>query len=144
MRRFDMRGGAAQQAPKPTGVDQAEALTAFIISTLQAEMYIAYLCRTKITYHPAQSPTSAAVLVEPIVRMGSTMEELMRKRLKEKQDAYDAEWDNGRGSHHPDFDPAVRERAHELMCWHRPALPPALAALCTHCAMSCSASESAA
>lgn len=29
--------------------------------------------------------------------MGSTMDELMRKRLKEKQDAYEAEWDGGRG-----------------------------------------------
>jgi hypothetical protein len=35
------------------------------------------------------------------------METLMQKRLKEKQDAYDAQWDNGNGSHHPDYDPAA-------------------------------------
>lgn len=29
----------------------------------------------------------------------------MRKRQKEKEDAYEAQWDNGRGSHHPDYDP---------------------------------------
>lgn len=39
--------------------------------------------------------------------MGSTMETLMQKRLKEKQDAYDAQWDNGNGSHHPDYNPTV-------------------------------------
>lgn len=33
------------------------------------------------------------------------MEELMRKRQKEKDDAYEAQWDNGQGSHHPDYDP---------------------------------------
>jgi hypothetical protein len=31
----------------------------------------------------------------------------MRRRLKEKQDAYDAQWNNGLGSHHPDYDPAA-------------------------------------
>lgn len=39
--------------------------------------------------------------------MGSTMETLMQKRLKEKQDAYDAQWDNGNGSHHPEYDPTA-------------------------------------
>lgn len=29
----------------------------------------------------------------------------MRKRQKAKDDAYEAQWDNGNGSHHPDFDP---------------------------------------
>lgn len=29
----------------------------------------------------------------------------MRKRQKEKDDAYEAQWENGRGSHHPDYDP---------------------------------------
>lgn len=29
----------------------------------------------------------------------------MAKRLKQKQEAYDAQWDNGKGSHHPDYDP---------------------------------------
>ena len=29
----------------------------------------------------------------------------MRKRQKEAAAAYDAVWDGGRGSHHPDFDP---------------------------------------
>ena len=29
----------------------------------------------------------------------------MRKRQKEKEDAYEAQWDSGRGSHHPDYDP---------------------------------------
>ena len=33
------------------------------------------------------------------------MEEIMRKRQKEKDDAYEVQWDNGRGSHHPDYDP---------------------------------------
>lgn len=37
--------------------------------------------------------------------MGSTLDDLMRKRAQEKAAAYEAEWDNGRGSHHPDFDP---------------------------------------
>lgn len=33
----------------------------------------------------------------------------MRKRQKEAEDAYEAMWDNGKGSHHPDYDPdAVR------------------------------------
>jgi hypothetical protein len=31
----------------------------------------------------------------------------MRRRLKEKHDAYDAQWNNGLGSHHPDYDPTV-------------------------------------
>jgi hypothetical protein len=31
----------------------------------------------------------------------------MQKRLKEKKDAYDAQWDNGNGSHHPDYDPTA-------------------------------------
>ena len=29
----------------------------------------------------------------------------MRKRQKEAAAAYEAMWDEGRGSHHPDFDP---------------------------------------
>ena len=33
----------------------------------------------------------------------------MRKRQKEKDDAYEAQWDNGQGSHHPDFDPHVQD-----------------------------------
>ena len=33
------------------------------------------------------------------------MEEIMKKRQKEADDAYEAQWDNGRGSHHPDYDP---------------------------------------
>ena len=36
------------------------------------------------------------------------MEDIMRKRQKEKDDAYEAQWDNGRGSHHPDYDPYVQ------------------------------------
>lgn len=33
----------------------------------------------------------------------------MRKRQKEAEEAYEAMWDNGKGSHHPDYDPeAVR------------------------------------
>lgn len=39
--------------------------------------------------------------------MGSTLADLMRRRQEEKQAAYDAQWDGGRGSHHPDFDPTV-------------------------------------
>ncbi len=37
--------------------------------------------------------------------MGSTMEDLMRRRAKEKADAYEAQWNGGLGSHHPDYDP---------------------------------------
>lgn len=33
------------------------------------------------------------------------MEEIMRKRQKALDDAYEAQWDGGRGSHHPDYDP---------------------------------------
>ncbi len=33
------------------------------------------------------------------------MEEIMKKRQKEADDAYEAMWDGGRGSHHPDYDP---------------------------------------
>ena len=29
----------------------------------------------------------------------------MKKRQKEADDAYEAMWDGGRGSHHPDYDP---------------------------------------
>lgn len=29
----------------------------------------------------------------------------MNKRQKEKDEAYEAQWDNGQGSHHPDYDP---------------------------------------
>ncbi|EIE27124.1 ankyrin [Coccomyxa subellipsoidea C-169] len=32
----------------------------------------------------------------------------MKKRQKEADDAYEAQWDNGRGSHHPDYDPYAR------------------------------------
>eukprot|EP00775_Hariotina_reticulata_P008134 gene8134-8328_t len=39
--------------------------------------------------------------------MGSTMEELMRRRLREKQEAYDNQWNHGLGSHHPDYDPTA-------------------------------------
>lgn len=39
--------------------------------------------------------------------MGSTMEEIMRKRQKEAADAYEQQWNNGLGSHHPDYDPDV-------------------------------------
>lgn len=35
------------------------------------------------------------------------MEEIMRKRQKEADDAYEAQWDGGRGSHHPDYDPTA-------------------------------------
>lgn len=31
----------------------------------------------------------------------------MRKRQKEISDAYEAQWDNGKGSHHPDYDPTI-------------------------------------
>lgn len=32
----------------------------------------------------------------------------MKKRQKEADDAYEAQWDNSRGSHHPDYDPYAR------------------------------------
>lgn len=39
----------------------------------------------------------------------------MRKRIAEAAAAYDACWDSGKGSHHPDYDPASeREREREL------------------------------
>ena len=38
----------------------------------------------------------------------------MRKRVAEAAAAYDACWDHGRGSHHPDDDPAASERGREL------------------------------
>ena len=31
----------------------------------------------------------------------------MRKRQKEADDAYEAQWNGGKGSHHPDYDPSV-------------------------------------
>ena len=31
----------------------------------------------------------------------------MKKRQKEAADAYEAMWDDGRGSHHPDYDPTA-------------------------------------
>lgn len=50
--------------------------------------------------------------------MGSTMEALMQKRLKEKQDAYDAQWADGSGSHHPDYDPTVTgPKVHKASGW---------------------------
>ncbi|KDD76941.1 hypothetical protein H632_c60p3 [Helicosporidium sp. ATCC 50920] len=33
------------------------------------------------------------------------MEEIMKKRQKALDDAYEAQWNDGRGSHHPDYDP---------------------------------------
>ena len=35
------------------------------------------------------------------------MEEIMRKRQKEQEESYEAQWDSGKGSHHPDYDPTV-------------------------------------
>lgn len=32
----------------------------------------------------------------------------MKKRQKEADEAYEKQWDNGRGSHHPDYDPFTR------------------------------------
>ena len=29
----------------------------------------------------------------------------MKKRQKEVESAYEAQWDGGKGSHHPDYDP---------------------------------------
>eukprot|EP00798_Chlamydomonas_sp_ICE-L_P029689 gene29689-5103_t len=37
----------------------------------------------------------------------SQVEEIMKKRLKEAAASYETMWDEGRGSHHPDFDPEV-------------------------------------
>lgn len=33
------------------------------------------------------------------------MEEIMKKRQKEADAAYEAQWDSGRGAHHPDYNP---------------------------------------
>lgn len=43
----------------------------------------------------------------------------MKKRQKEIDQKYEEQWDGGKGSHHPDYDPeAVRERAAEGQgCW---------------------------
>ncbi|GBF93862.1 hypothetical protein Rsub_06861 [Raphidocelis subcapitata] len=35
------------------------------------------------------------------------MADLMARRAKERRDAYEAQWDGGRGSHHPDYDPTA-------------------------------------
>lgn len=35
----------------------------------------------------------------------SQMDNIMAKRQKEIEEAYEAVWDEGRGSHHPDYDP---------------------------------------
>ena len=35
------------------------------------------------------------------------MADLLARRAREKADAYEAQWDGGRGSHHPDFDPTA-------------------------------------
>ncbi|KAF8060565.1 mettl3 [Scenedesmus sp. PABB004] len=56
---------------------------------------------------PPPPDSAAAAARKPPRAMGSTMEDLMRRRLEEKQAAYDAQWDGGRGSHHPDYDPAA-------------------------------------
>eukprot|EP01023_Acetabularia_acetabulum_P009025 TRINITY_DN13985_c0_g1_i3.p1 TRINITY_DN13985_c0_g1~~TRINITY_DN13985_c0_g1_i3.p1 ORF type:complete len:244 (+),score=37.56 TRINITY_DN13985_c0_g1_i3:55-732(+) len=37
--------------------------------------------------------------------MGSSMDQIMNKRLAKKQEDYQQQWDEGRGSHHPDYDP---------------------------------------
>ncbi|PNH01975.1 putative malate transporter yflS [Tetrabaena socialis] len=37
--------------------------------------------------------------------MGSTIEEIMRKRQREAAEAYESMWAGGQGSHHPDYDP---------------------------------------
>ena len=33
------------------------------------------------------------------------MEDIMKKRQKEIERVYEEQWDGGKGSHHPDFDP---------------------------------------
>ena len=35
------------------------------------------------------------------------MEAIMQKRLKEAQEAVEKQWDGGRGSFHPDYDPTA-------------------------------------
>ena len=37
--------------------------------------------------------------------MASTIENIMKKRQKEIDDAYEEQWNDGYGAHHPDFDP---------------------------------------
>jgi hypothetical protein len=39
--------------------------------------------------------------------MGSTMDEIMKRRRAEADAAYEAQWSDGKGSHHPDYDPTV-------------------------------------
>jgi len=40
--------------------------------------------------------------------LASTMaEEIMKKRMVEFKEAYEAQWDGGAGSHHPDYDPTA-------------------------------------
>ncbi len=46
------------------------------------------------------------------------MEEIMKKRQKEAEEAYEKMWNGGKGSHHPDFDPeAVRRGAVRSPAW---------------------------
>ena len=35
----------------------------------------------------------------------SQMETIMQKRQQEMQEHYEAQWNEGKGSHHPDYDP---------------------------------------
>jgi hypothetical protein len=39
--------------------------------------------------------------------MGSTLDNIMKKRAKEMEDAYEAQWNDGMGAHHADYDPSA-------------------------------------
>lgn len=39
--------------------------------------------------------------------MGSTLDDIMKRRQREAAEAYEAQWAGGLGSHHPDYDPTV-------------------------------------
>ena len=59
-------------------------------------------------HFPLPSPDlQPPLLVIKRPRRTLTMEEIMRKRREEAAAAYDAQWNDGRGSHHPDYDPLV-------------------------------------
>jgi hypothetical protein len=44
------------------------------------------------------------------------MEEIMKKRQKEIERVYEEQWDGGKGSHHPDFDPEAVSGQWEGWC----------------------------
>ena len=94
-----------------------------------------------VTQHAPPRHPSSSRIATPNTRahrhppqMGSTMEDVMRRRQKEAAEAYEAMWDNGRGSHHPDYDPEVGGGR----CWGQQLAPsPGPMLLSAVCAVGC-------